>query len=101
MKERVRRYKIEDFYAALENIHKPDLQARVNNLVVKTIIKGSEYDNFEYVEEALKTAWEDYELFPYLTDNQILEVLHHYDVWNEFVSKAVCSPAELKFEKAN
>ncbi|MCK1999913.1 hypothetical protein MZM54_00770 [[Brevibacterium] frigoritolerans] len=101
MKERVRRYKIEDFYAALESIHKPDLQARVNNLVVKTIIKGSEYDNFEYVEEALKTAWEDYELFPYLTDNQILEVLHHYDVWNEFVSKAVCSPASLKLEKAN
>ncbi|MCK1999764.1 hypothetical protein MZM54_00020 [[Brevibacterium] frigoritolerans] len=95
MNERVRRYNMNDFYVALENIHKPYMQARVNNLVIETIIKGSEEENFDYVEEALKMAWKDFKLFPYLKDNQILEVLHHYDVWNEFVSKAVFSPESL------
>lgn len=95
-KERKRLYNIKDFEHIMKRLDTLEVDRMVNTIVLKTVIKGNDSEKFDYVEEAIKYAWTDYKLFPNLTDNQILEVLSHFDVWGEFVSKARLTPELLK-----
>lgn len=92
-----RKYSIDEYYKTMKQIESVEIERKVNKIILQTIINGSDKEKFDYIEEAIKLAWNDKELFPHLTDNQIISVLSHFDAWIEFVSNTR-KPETLKFK---
>lgn len=92
-----RKYSIDEYYRIIKQINSVETERKVNKIVTQTIINGSNKEKFDYIEEAITLAWSDKNLFPYLTDNQIISVLSHFDTWIDFV-RSTRKPETLKFK---